>query len=72
MFQRFGQLPPEDNIKIPSTGNEELDQALATFQEQLKYAKPRGPVTGMACDFQGHPGCAAGSPDRLQDAAAGA
>ncbi|WP_394706021.1 ABC transporter substrate-binding protein [uncultured Martelella sp.] len=43
MFQRFGQLPPEDNVEIPSTGNEELDQALSTFQEQLKYAQPRGP-----------------------------
>ncbi|WP_176082863.1 sugar ABC transporter substrate-binding protein [Martelella sp. HB161492] len=43
MFQRYGQLPPEENVDIPSTGNPNMDEALATFQEQLKYAKPRGP-----------------------------
>lgn len=43
MFQRFGQLPPESTVTIPSTGNPNLDEALVTFQEQLKYAQPRGP-----------------------------
>lgn len=43
MFQRFGQLPPEENITIPSTGNPNKDLALRAFQEQLKYAQPRGP-----------------------------
>jgi len=43
MFERFGQLPPEENVEIEPTGNAELDSALATFQEQLKYAQPRGP-----------------------------
>ncbi|TPW31116.1 sugar ABC transporter substrate-binding protein [Martelella alba] len=43
MFQRFGQLPPEENVDIPSTGNPNMDEALKTFQTQLKYAQPRGP-----------------------------
>lgn len=43
MYQRFGQLPAEHNISIPSTGDEKRDQALKVFQEQLQYAKPRGP-----------------------------
>ncbi len=43
MFQRFGQLPPEQNITIPSTGDPKKDRALQAFQEQLKYARPRGP-----------------------------
>ena len=43
MYQRFGQLPPEMNVEIPPTGNDNMDSALKAFQEQLKYAQPRGP-----------------------------
>ncbi|AJY46307.1 ABC transporter substrate-binding protein [Martelella endophytica] len=43
MYQRFGQLPAEKDIEIPSTGDAEMDQALKVFQEQLQYAQPRGP-----------------------------
>ncbi|MGA1802331.1 ABC transporter substrate-binding protein [Rhizobium sp. HT1-10] len=43
MFKDFGQLPARSDIAIPPTGNALKDAALATFVEQLKYAKPRGP-----------------------------
>ena len=43
MFKNFGQLPARSDIEIPPTGNARKDAALAVFEEQLKYAKPRGP-----------------------------
>lgn len=43
MFKDFGQLPARSDIAIPATGNEKKDAALKVFEEQLKYAKPRGP-----------------------------
>ncbi|MFP5078089.1 ABC transporter substrate-binding protein [Rhizobium sp. YIM 134829] len=43
MFKDFGQLPARSDIAIPPTGNEKKDAALKVFEEQLKYAKPRGP-----------------------------
>lgn len=43
MFQNFGQLPARSDISIPKTGQPLKDAALEVFQEQMKYAKPRGP-----------------------------
>ncbi|MEF2071125.1 sugar ABC transporter substrate-binding protein [Consotaella sp. CSK11QG-6] len=43
MFERFGQLPAQNNITIAPTGNDQKDAALKVFLEQMKYAKPRGP-----------------------------
>lgn len=43
MFENFGQIPARSDVSIPPTGNALKDAALATFVEQLQYAKPRGP-----------------------------
>jgi multiple sugar transport system substrate-binding protein len=42
-FPEFGYIPPRTDIKLPETGIAEKDAALKVFQEQLKYAQPRGP-----------------------------
>ncbi|CAN7721954.1 MULTISPECIES: sugar ABC transporter substrate-binding protein [unclassified Ensifer] len=43
MFKDFGQLPARSDIAIPETGVPLKDAALKVFNEQLKFAKPRGP-----------------------------
>jgi multiple sugar transport system substrate-binding protein len=43
LFQKYGQLPARSDISIPKTGQPLKDAALEVFQEQMKYAKPRGP-----------------------------
>lgn len=43
MFANYGQLPARSDITLPETGNAKKDAALKVFQEQLKYAKARGP-----------------------------
>ncbi len=43
MFPEFGYLPARTDIELPETGIPEKDAALKVFQEQLKYAQPRGP-----------------------------
>ncbi|MDQ0458214.1 ABC transporter substrate-binding protein [Rhizobium paknamense] len=43
MFEKYGQLPARSDITLPPTGNEHKDAALKVFQDQLKYAQPRGP-----------------------------
>jgi multiple sugar transport system substrate-binding protein len=43
MFPDFGNLPARADIALPVTGVEKKDEALKVFQEQLKYAQPRGP-----------------------------
>lgn len=43
MFPDFGYLPARSDIELPETGIAAKDAALAVFQEQLQYAKPRGP-----------------------------
>jgi multiple sugar transport system substrate-binding protein len=43
MFEKYGQLPARSDITLPATGNEKKDAALKVFQEQLQYAKARGP-----------------------------
>ena len=43
MFKDFGQLPARSDLAIPPTGQPLKDAALKVFQEQLKFAQPRGP-----------------------------
>lgn len=43
MFSDFGQLPARSDIALPETGVPLKDAALKVFQEQLQYARPRGP-----------------------------
>lgn len=43
LFQNYGQIPARSDITIPETGIPLKDAALKVFQEQLKYAQPRGP-----------------------------
>lgn len=43
MFANYGQLPARSDITLPATGNDKKDAGLKVFQEQLKYAKARGP-----------------------------
>lgn len=43
MFPEFGYLPARTDIELPESGIPEKDAALEVFQEQLKYAQPRGP-----------------------------
>ncbi|WP_395822086.1 ABC transporter substrate-binding protein [Devosia sp.] len=43
LFPEFSNIPPRGDIPLPSTGDAKKDAALAVFQEQLKYAQPRGP-----------------------------
>jgi multiple sugar transport system substrate-binding protein len=43
LVEEFGRVAPRTDLEIPGTGSEEKDAALATFQEQMQYAQPRGP-----------------------------
>jgi multiple sugar transport system substrate-binding protein len=43
LFPEFSNIPPRSDIPLPPTGNDKTDAALKVFQEQLKYAQPRGP-----------------------------
>ena len=43
LFPEFSNIPPRGDIPLPSTGDAKKDAALIVFQEQLKYAQPRGP-----------------------------
>ena len=43
MFKDFGQLPARSDLPIPPSGQPLKDAGLKVFQEQLKYAQPRGP-----------------------------
>ena len=43
LFPEFSNIPARGDIPLPSTGDARKDAALAVFQEQLKYAQPRGP-----------------------------
>jgi multiple sugar transport system substrate-binding protein len=43
LFPEFSNIPPRGDIPLPSTGDPRKDAALVVFQEQLKYAQPRGP-----------------------------
>lgn len=43
LFPEFSNIPPRSDIPLPPTGNAKTDAALKVFQEQLKYAQPRGP-----------------------------
>lgn len=43
LFPEFSNIPARGDIPLPSTGHAARDAALAVFQEQLKYAQPRGP-----------------------------
>jgi multiple sugar transport system substrate-binding protein len=42
-FPEFSVLPARGDIALPETGVPLKDAALKAFQEQLKYAQPRGP-----------------------------
>lgn len=43
LFPEFSNIPARSDMPLPSTGDARRDAALAVFQEQLKYARPRGP-----------------------------
>lgn len=43
LFPEFSNIPPRGDVPLPSTGDARKDAALVVFQEQLKYAQPRGP-----------------------------
>jgi multiple sugar transport system substrate-binding protein len=43
LFPEFSLLPARSDIALPPTGVALKDAALKVFQEQLKYAQPRGP-----------------------------
>lgn len=43
LFPEFSSLPARGDITLPETGVPLKDAALEVFQEQLKYAQPRGP-----------------------------
>lgn len=43
LFPEFSNIPARSDIALPATGNPSMDEALKVFQEQLKYAQPRGP-----------------------------
>lgn len=43
MFEAWGYLPARVDIELPKTGSQKKDDALTVFQNQLKYAQPRGP-----------------------------
>lgn len=42
-FPEFSSIPARGDIELPPTGVELKDAALKVFQEQLQYARPRGP-----------------------------
>lgn len=43
LFPEFAYLPTRGDVELPLSGIAAKDEALAVFQEQLKYAQPRGP-----------------------------
>ncbi|ODT77881.1 MAG: ABC transporter substrate-binding protein [Pelagibacterium sp. SCN 64-44] len=43
IFGEFANLPARNDIELPETGIALKDAALKVFQEQLQYARPRGP-----------------------------
>jgi len=43
MFRDYSLLSPRSDLAFPASGDAAKDAVLATFLEQLKYAKPRGP-----------------------------
>lgn len=43
LVEEFGRVPARTDLAIPSTGIDAKDAALATFQEQMEFAQPRGP-----------------------------
>ena len=43
LFPEFSNIPARSDIVLPPTGDAKKDAGLAVFQEQLKYAQPRGP-----------------------------
>jgi len=43
IFEEFGNIPARSDIALPVTGDAHKDAALKVFQEQLQFAKPRGP-----------------------------
>ena len=43
LFPEFGYLPTRGDVELTLSGIEKKDAALKVFQEQLKYAQPRGP-----------------------------
>ena len=43
MVDEFARVPARTDVPIPETGFPAKNAALATFQEQMKYAQPRGP-----------------------------
>jgi len=43
IFEEFGNIPARGDLELPVTGVALKDDALKVFQEQLKYAQPRGP-----------------------------
>lgn len=43
LFPEFGYLPTRGDVDLPDSGVAAKDAALKVFQEQLKYAQPRGP-----------------------------
>lgn len=48
IFEEFGNLPARNDIELPVTGVALKDEALKVFQEQLKFAQPRGPSPDWA------------------------
>jgi multiple sugar transport system substrate-binding protein len=43
LVEEFGRVPARNDLGIPKTGIKAKDAALATYQEQMQYAQPRGP-----------------------------
>ena len=43
LFPEFSNIPARSDVPLPSTGNPARDAAIAVFQDQLQYARPRGP-----------------------------
>jgi len=43
LVDEFGRVAPRTDLEIPETGSEAKDAALATFNEQMQFAQPRGP-----------------------------
>ena len=43
LFPEFSNIPARSDIALPSTGDARKDATVKVFQEQLKYAQPRGP-----------------------------
>ena len=43
LFPEFSNIPARSDVPLPSTGDAARDAAIAVFQDQLQYARPRGP-----------------------------